>query len=185
MNQHVRIVHVAPDSKARFTTREFLRMAESGALDDMKIELVNGELERMPPPGNRHGARQIKVALRLGAVVAEDLLRGEVGIDLGESTVLGCDIALLRVPVEENRMLVPADVLLTVEVAETTLARDTGMKRFSYAEANIPHYWVIDGERSIVHVYREPAAGDYAQMHTVKFGAPLVVPGTDATIVID
>ena len=185
MKEHVRIPTAAPDGRARFTTCEFLRMADAGAFEGMKVELVAGELERIPPPGNRHGLRQIKVALRLGAIVAEELLRGEVGIDLGENTLLGCDAALLRAPVAENRMLLPSDVLLAVEVAESTLARDTGMKRFAYAEAGIPHYWVVDGERSVVHIYGDPVAGDYAEVSTARFGGPLAVPGTGAAIVID
>lgn len=185
MNQQVRSLQAAPDGKTRFTMAEFLRMIETGAFDDMKIELIEGELVRMPPPGNRHASRQALVLIRLSAIVPEERLSGEVGIDLGNDTLLGCDTAILRAAVAENRMLLPADVLLAVEVAESTLAHDTGMKRFAYAAADIPHYWVIDGERAVVHVYGEPVAGDYAQVSTVKFGAPLAVPGTAATIVID
>jgi Uma2 family endonuclease len=87
--------------------------------------------------------------------------------------------------VSGNRILQPAEVELAVEVAETTLSRDMGMKRMKYAAAGIAHYWVIDGERSRVHVWGEPVNGDYAQIATVRFGEPLAVPGTDATIVID
>ena len=168
MNKPLRTLYAAPDGRARFTTAEFLRMAESGAFDGMKVELVNGELERTPPPGSRHAARQMKVGLRLGAIVPEALLLGEVGIDLGNDTLLGCDLAVLRVPLEGNRMLAPGDILLVVEVAESTVPRDTGMKRFAYAEAGIPHYWVVDGERSVVHVHGEPVAGDYSDVGTVK-----------------
>lgn len=185
MNKPLARLYAAPDGHARFTTAEFLRMCDSGAFDDMKVELVKGELQRMPPPGNRHGARQAKVLIRLGAAVPIERLRGEVAIDLGDNTLLGCDSVVLRVPVKDKRRLVPADVLLAVEVAETSVARDTGMKRFAYAEAGIPHYWVIDGDRSVVRVFGEPLAGDYASVSTVKFGALLAVPGTDATIVID
>ena len=111
-------------SPARFTTAEFLRMCESGAFDDMKIELVDGELERMPPPQNEHGRRQSTAVIRLSRVIAEELLRGEVGIDLGNDTVLGCDAAILVAPVLGNRILRPDEVRLAVEVAETTRSRD-------------------------------------------------------------
>lgn len=149
MNQYVGILQAAPNGKARFTTTEFLRMCDSGAFDDMKVELVNGELERMPPPGTRHGTRQAMVLIRLSAVVSSERLLGEVGIDLGNDTLLGCDAVVLKTPIVDDRRLVPADVLLAVEVAETSVPRDTGMKRFAYAEAGIPHYWVLDGERSV------------------------------------
>ncbi len=176
-------VPVASNS-ARFTTAEFLRMCEVGAFDDIKVELVDGELERMPPPGNEHGRRQMMVGIRLSRVIDEELLRGEVGIDLGNDTVLGCDAAILAAPVSGNRVLQPGEVTLAVEVAETTMWRDMGMKRVKYAAAGIAHYWVIDGERSVVHVWGEPVNGDYAQIGTVRFGEPLAVPGTDKTIVI-
>lgn len=185
MNKPLARLYAAPDGHARFTAAEFLRMCDSGAFDDMKVELVKGELERMPPPGTRHAARQAQVLIRLSMVIALERLVGEVGIDLGDDTVLGCDAVVLHAPVMENRRLVPADVLLAVEVAETSVPRDTGMKRLAYAEAGIPHYWVLDGDRSVVRVFSEPLAGDYVSVSTVAFGAPVAVPGTDRTIVID
>jgi Uma2 family endonuclease len=183
MNKPASFMSVAA-GPARFTTAEFLRMCEVGAFDDIKVELVDGELERMPPRQNEHGRRQSMVVIRLSRVIAEELLRGEVGIDLGNDTVLGCDAAILIAPASGNRILRPDEVALAVEVAETTAARDMGMKRLKYAGAGIAHYWVIDSARSVVHVWSEPLNGDYAQVSTVRFGEPLAVPGTDQTIVI-
>jgi len=173
----------ATDYRARFTTPEFLRMCQTGAFDDIKVELIDGELERMPPPHNEHGRRQASLVIRLARVVAEALLRAETAIDLGADTVVGCDAAILKAPVSGNRILQADEVALAVEVAETTLARDMGMKRIKYAAAGIAHYWVIDGERSVIHVWGDPVNGDYAQIATVRFGDP--VPGTDAAVVID
>ncbi len=75
-------------------------------------------------------------------------------------------------------------MLLVVEIAETTLTRDMGTKRARYAAAGIPEYWVVDGARSVVHVHREPIDCDYALIHTARFGEPLAVPGTEATILL-
>ena len=86
---------------------------------------------------------------------------------------------------EGNHLLVAHDLLLVIEVAETSVARDTTMKRFAYASGGIPHYWVIDGNRSVVYVYANPLEGDYTQFHSVGFGETLDVPGTDGTITID
>lgn len=99
--------------------------------------------------------------------------------------MLGCDVAVLREPVEGNRLLIAADILLVIEVAETSVARDTTMKRFAYASGGIPHYWVVDGNRSVIHVYANPLEGDYTRFHSVGFGETLDVPGTDGTITID
>jgi Uma2 family endonuclease len=57
MNSSARSLCLDQKAKARFTTAEFLRMGESGAFDDIKVELVDGELERMNPPQTAHAAR--------------------------------------------------------------------------------------------------------------------------------
>lgn len=176
----------ARSGKARFTVGEFTQMMMAGAFADMKVELIEGELERMNPPMSGHGNRQMIVGIKLWQALGEDSSRvtGEVSIRLDETTVVACDAAVLHAPIEGNRLLSPRDMLLVVEIAETTLDRDTGIKRRKYAEAGIAHYWVVDGQREVVHVYGEPIDGDYADIATVRFGAPLAVPGTDATITL-
>jgi Uma2 family endonuclease len=172
-------------AKARFTIAEFVRMGESGAFDDMRIELVDGELERMDLPLASHAARQAKIGIRLSGLLPEARIMGGVAVDLGNDTVLGCDVAVLREPVEGNRLPVAADFLLVIEVAETSVARDATMKRFAYGRGGIPHYWVVDGARSVVHIYASPVEGDYTRFHSVGFGEPVAVPDTDGTITID
>ena len=173
-------------ASARFTTAEFRDMAASGAFDGMKVELIDGELQRMNPPNSDHGMRQATIIGKLWATFERrgEVVTGETGIQLDDDTVVGCDVAVLRAAVEDNRLLDPADLLLVVEIAETTLDRDTGIKRRKYAAAGIAHYWVIDGARRVVHVYGEPVAGDYAAIATVRFGELLAVPGADAAITL-
>lgn len=136
----------------------------------------------MPPPGNDHSRLQIAVVAGLLGVSSPALVRGDTGIDLPDRTVLGCDVALLRETVAGRRMLLPQQLVLVVEIAETTLDRDPGMKRRKYAAAAIPVYWVVDGSRSVVYVHADPVEGDYAEIHTVKFGQSLAVPGYERTI---
>jgi Uma2 family endonuclease len=186
MNRQVRITP-SDSFKARFTATEFLRMAEMGAFDDMKMELVDGELERMNPPMGGHSSRQAMVIGTLWPIAraAGLALLGEVGLDMGDALVLACDAALLRRPVTERRLVDPTETLLVIEIAETTIERDLGMKRGAYARAGVPHYWVVDGARSIVHVFADPQDGEFRIHGAIGFGEPLAVPGTDATIVID
>jgi Uma2 family endonuclease len=192
MNKHAAIVRAEPEPQvqsapARFTSAEFIRMAEAGAFDDMKIELVDGELERMNPPMSNHSWYQSSVfATLLPIARAAGLFAlAETGLRLSEATVRACDVALVRARPDKNRLFDAADIVLAVEIAETALARDMGPKRTDYARVGIAHYWVVDGARSVVHVFGEPIEGDYAQVQTVRFGEPLLVPGTDATIIID
>lgn len=170
-------------TKARFSLDEFVRIYESGALGDSRLELVDGEIERMSPAMGTHFGFQGDV---FGALISAVGKRAvvEAGIDLGDATMLGCDVAVLHAPMRERRFLQPDEVLLAIEVADTTLDRDLGMKRHRYAEAGIAHYWVVDTHRSVVHVFSRPAEGDYAGLELVPFGSPLAVPGTDATITL-
>ena len=71
-----------------------------------------------------------------------------------------------------------------VEVSESSLDRDRHDKGRIYANDGIPVYWVVDGGHSIIHVHAEPVEGEYTNVRTVRFGEPLAVPGTDATITL-
>lgn len=173
-------------TKARFTTTEFVRMIESTVFEDMKIELIDGELERMAPPHGGHAARHAEVAGMVWQAARAAGLHSliEMGIRIDDDTVLVCDVALASRPIAADGFAEPAALLLVVEIAETTMARDMGMKRALYAAAGIPEYWVVDGKRGGVHVHREPIDGDYALIDTVRFGEPLAVPGTEASIIL-
>jgi Uma2 family endonuclease len=170
---------------ARFSADEFAQMMASGAFEDMWVELVDGEIQRMPPPGNTHGLTQIKVLNRLLAVVPETLVRPEIAIEIGENTVLAGDTAVLSREIEADGPL-PADaVALVVEVSVSTRDRDLGLKRRLYAAVAIPTYWVVDVERRLIHVFDRPEHGDYMGLALVAFGAPLAVPARAASIVIE
>ncbi|HVF93747.1 MAG TPA: Uma2 family endonuclease, partial [Sphingomonas sp.] len=149
-------------------------------------ELIDGELERMAPPLGGHAARQSEVGGLLWQVARAAGLFSlvEMGIQIDDYSVLVCDVALARSPVDVDGLADPATLLLVVEIAETTLLRDMGLKRAAYAAAAIAEYWVVDGKRSVVHVHREPVEGDYAFITTVRFGEPLAVPGTGSSITI-
>nr|WP_240456592.1 Uma2 family endonuclease [Sphingomonas yabuuchiae] len=179
------MARLSSDTRARFTAPEFLHMVESGAFEGMKVELIDGELERMNPPMNGHSAAQANVVFYLAQKLGLAVVRAETGLVLNDSTVVACDAALLRQPLVENRFLTPYDVQLVIEIAQTTQSRDMGLKRMLYAQAGIPTYWVIDGVRRVVHVYADPVEGDYCSVHTVRFGEALAVPGSDAAITLD
>ncbi|HEX8389786.1 MAG TPA: Uma2 family endonuclease [Sphingomonas sp.] len=179
-----RIIADVRSRGARFTTAEFARMCELGAFDDMEVELIDGELQRLILPMNPHASRQAMVVVRLAQVRPLELVRGEIGIDLGDDTVLGCDAALLRAPLLENRWPRPDELSLVVEVSETTLGRDLGLKMPRYAAAGVANCWVIDGAASVVHAFSDPMDGSYRNVRVTPFGEPLSVPGTDATITL-
>lgn len=170
---------------ARFTADEFLRMAELGAFQDMKVELSHGELIRMILPHDPHGAMQAQLIGKLYVATGGDPgVRGEVAVRLSDDTVRGFDAGLIH-PVAGAKALAPENVRLAVEVSGTTLKEDPGPKARDYADAGLPACWVIDVNARIVHAMTEPAAGAYARRDIVRFGEPLPIPGRDATIILD
>ena len=168
----------------RFSKAEFVRICGAGLLHDIRLELVDGRLERMTPPMGVHSNRQTRIVVTLWQSFGDRAVV-EAGIEIDDETVLISDIAVLRAPMREHRFLKPEEVTLVIEVAETTADRDLGIKRIRYAEAGIAHYWVVDGVRSIVHVYGGPQDGVYQQLAVVPFGEPLAVPGSDRTITVE
>lgn len=176
-------IGISESFRARFTAVEFAQIFAGASSLDIRLELVDGYLERMTPPMGGHSTRQAAIVGTLWAALRERAV-AEVGIELDGNTVLVCDAAILHRPMNEQRFLRPDEVMVAVEVAETTLDRDLGLKRLAYARAGIPHYWVIDGPHAVVHVFDQPENGDYASVTLVPFGQRLMIPGTDAAIVI-
>jgi Uma2 family endonuclease len=171
---------------ARFSAAEFLRMAELGAFDDMKVELDHGEIIRMNPPYGPHGAAVADIIVALAAAVrgSGQRVTGEAAILLSDETVYAFDAAVVRGEVQ-NRPYEPHELLLAVEVAHTSLSRDLGRKSAEYARAGIPNYWVVDVRARAVHVMSEPAADKgYAQPRVVRFGEPLELPEGLGTIIL-
>ena len=185
MNQHVRI-RPAPEGFAydAFTASDFLQMLELGAFEDMRAELVGGVIEKMAPANGEHGQQNAGIVIKLAkALGANAAIATDLAVLIDEDTIRGVDIAVAHTKFPKG----PArgsDLLLAVEIAETTLSRDLGAKANDYARAGIPTYWVVDLNGHAVHVMSEPSDAGYASRVIVRFGEALAVPGSDATIVI-
>ncbi len=176
---------------ARFTAAEFVELAQHPPIVDWpgKIELVEGEIVRMAPANVRHWNMQRIAFLQLQSVVAaagiDWIIGQEPTIRLDADTIREPDVAVLRDPDLTATLFDGSALFLAVEVADTSLALDLGRKRRDYAEAQVPHYWVIDLNGRCIHVMTDPVAGDYAIRSLIRFGEPLAVPDTGSSIVID
>ena len=178
---------VEGSAPARFTAAEFLRMADLGAFEDMKVELDHGELVRMNPPHTAHGIGQARITFALAEALRGTAVTvtGEVTIVLDADTVRAFDAALVAPGALKEEVLRPEHVLLGVEVADTSLAQDLGRKQRDYARAGIPIYWVADVNARVVHVMSNPVRGEYGRREVLRFGEPLELPDGLGTIVLD
>ena len=152
----------------RFSIANYHRMGEAGILGpELPTELIDGEVVEMPPIGHPHaGTFNLLSDLLKEAVGRRAVIAFQNPVRLDDYTEPLPDIALLRPRADYYRAGHPApdDVLLLIEVAETSLAYDRNVKLPRYARAGIPEAWLVDlgGRRLTMH--RRPAGGAYTEI---------------------
>jgi Uma2 family endonuclease len=169
--------------RRRFNVEDYYRMAEAGILgEDDRVELIEGEIVEMPPIGSPHGGG-VKALNRLFSRLVGDraIVSVQDPVRLSEISEPVPDVCLLRPRQDLYRDSHPrpADVLLLVEVADTTAAFDRRVKLPLYARAGIAEYWIVDLEAGIVEVFRGPGPEGYAERAEFRPGdsvAPAAFP---------
>ena len=155
-------------TRRRFTVGEYYRMAEAGILrPGERVELIEGEIITMAAIGSRHAAVVTRLQRRFERALGDRaLVRVQNPVRLSDLSEPEPDVALLRPHADyyASAHPGPADVLLMIEVAETTLAFDRGTKLPLYAIAGIPEYWIVDLGGDRIEVYREPGATGYSDV---------------------
>lgn len=157
-------------NRHRFTAEEYRAVADAGVLgEDDRVELVGGEIVDMAPIGSRHLA--CVVALNHLLVEASGgmfFVSVQNPVRLGERDEPQPDLSLLgRKPrPEASAPPGPADVLVVVEVSDTTLSYDRSVKLPLYAEAGVPEAWIVDLAGQRVEVHHGPGPGGYGDSWT-------------------
>ena len=148
------------------TVAEYQRMGEAGILgEDDRVELLEGLLAVMSPIGPRHAlAVDALNELLVAAVAGRARVRVQnpVTLDNGSEPTPDITVVRSRWPGYPARHPGPDDVLLLVEVADSSIRVDLGAKRAIYARAGIREYWVVDLTKDVIHVHRAPGNGRYA-----------------------
>jgi Uma2 family endonuclease len=161
----------------RLTVGDYYRMAEAGILPpEERVELIEGEIIDVPPPGSRHaGTIDHLVDILKEAVGRRAIVRSQNPLRLDDYTEPQPDIVLLRPRPDFYKSSHPnaKDVLLVIEVADTSLRYDRDVKVLLYARHGIPEVWLIklDGEWLTRH--RDPREGMYQQVDQPSIGSAL------------
>lgn len=147
----------------RWSVEEYRQMARAGLLGEAdRVELIEGELIDMAPIGSKHAFRVDSLARALQLAVGKALLvRVQNPILLGERSEPQPDIALVKDRNYAESHPGVKDVLLVIEVSDTTLAYDRDVKLSLYARHGIPEVWLLDVNADELTVYREPAEDQY------------------------
>jgi Uma2 family endonuclease len=164
--------------RRRFTAEEFERLAEAGILaEDERVELINGEIVQMSPIGRRHAAG----VARIGDLFAERLRRRALvwvqnPVHLGPDQAPQPDVALLRRRADYYRASAPgpADILLVVEVADTSAEYDREVKLPLYGQAGVAEAWLVDLSADRLLVARQPAPDGYRTVAVLGRGEQVV-----------
>lgn len=150
------------------TVDDYHKMGEAGILgEDDRVELIDGELIDMAPIGSNHAGIVMRLITLLGAAVAgRAIISPQNPVRLGEHSEPQPDIAILRYRNDFYRAShpQPEDVLLLIEVADTTIHYDRDAKLPLYARHNIPEVWLIDLQQERVEISRQPSSDGYRQI---------------------
>jgi Uma2 family endonuclease len=185
MGSAVRVTSVAEGlPRRRFTVAEVEAMVTAGVMEeDERVELIGGELVPMSPKGLDHEV--VKIALVDCWIRARPIacrVAQETTFRLSEDTYLEPDVVIYPRATGIGG-LSASNVLLVVEIADSSLRYDIGRKAALYASFGIRELWVIDAVRLTTRVFRDPAAGGYG--NASDFGpadrlTPLIAPEASA-----
>jgi Uma2 family endonuclease len=166
--------------RRRFTVAEVEAMVAAGVMEeDERVELIGGELVPMSPKGNQHEVvKSALIDLWIRSRPDDCRVTQETTFRLSEDTYLEPDV-VIYLRTTGLPALTGTNVLLVVEIADSSLRFDIGRKAALYASFGIRELWVIDAVRLTTRVFREPAADGYR--NASDFGpadriTPLIAP---------
>jgi len=173
-------------TKKLFTVAEYYKMYEAGIFaPDERTELIDGEIITMSPMGLPHGSSVMRATDFLVPLLkGKALVSVQVPVDLDEYNEPVPDLCLLK-PSEDyyaSRRADPSDVLLVIEISETSLAYDSGRKLRAYARARIGEYWILNLKDQTLLVFRDPANKRYATRLTFHRGDSISVNAFPETV---
>ncbi len=170
-------------TKYRFTVDDYHRMGEAGILtEDDRVELLDGEIVAMAPIGDRHAGEVGQLSSIFTRLLGEQVIVWvQNPIILGPHWEPQPDICLLRPRPDFYKTGKPhaEDVLLVIEVADTTLEMDRQVKIPKYGRVELPEAWILDINDPGLLVFREPYEDGYRSVERISPGdsiAPLAFP---------
>ena len=163
-------------AKLGLRVEDYLLIAKTGAFEAHgKTELIEGDVYAMNAQYSGHARIKTRLATRINAALTaaglplEALI--EVSVQLSDDTMPEPDISVTSYTGNDP---VPLDqLILVVEVSDTTLAIDLGRKRSLYARAGVPEYWVVDVEGGTIHQMWAPSGADFGETRVISFGKPI------------
>lgn len=171
--------------RMKIDVERYHRMIDAGIFArGERVELIEGELLAMTPIGSLHAFAGHEFVRQLYAAGAESrsVIAQGSPLVLGDSSEPEPDVVLLRLPADRYRASKPTerDVLLVIEIAQSSLKFDRGPKLALYARFAIPEVWICDLDGRQLECFTEPLNGTYERSRSLGVGdaaEPALLPG--------
>ena len=167
---------MATETKLRlFDVDEYYAMAEAGILsEDDRVELLAGEIVAMAPIGSMHADCVDRLTrLLITEVGQRAVVRVQNPVRLGDRTEPQPDLVLVNWRDYSSAHPGPEDVLLLIEVSDTSVHLDRNVKLPLYAKSGIREVWVVNLPAKSVEVYSEPSGSEYGRSRVVGIDGDL------------
>lgn len=173
----------------RFTVAEYQHMGVTGVLDpDIRTELLDGEVVEMAPIAPPHNSSVMRFNAQFSRRFGDrSIVSVQAPMILSRFSMPEPDLLLLRTRSDFYSLThpTPDDVLLAVEVADTSLASDRGRKLPLYASAGVAEVWIVDVNARTIEAHWEPSPNGYRQTRTAARGeaiTPQAFPDTEIRV---
>lgn len=154
-----------------WTREEFHRLGDFGWFEGRRAMLIHGNLIEEGPMNPPHASGVRRVAKQLEQLFGSNFaVSVQLPVNLDADTDPHPDVCVARGSIDtyDTRHPEPQDIVLVVEVADTSLKFDLTTKATLYAEAGIPEYWVLDVIQQQLHVLRDPVNGVYTNVQVLN-----------------
>ena len=172
----------------KFTSDDYELIIANGIIaEDARVELIDGEIITMSSIGANH----VKVVGLLNTLLArmtgsDVIVNAQSSIRLPNDNEPEPDIALIRADYDDTMLPRPGDVLLVIEVADSSLAYDREVKLPLYAAAGIPEAWLVDIPAGRIERHTEPSADGYGAIAIARRGATVTATTLpDVAVTVD
>lgn len=172
--------------KQLFSVADYYKLAEVGILKNTdRVELINGEILKMSPINSEHSSIVNTITRLLIQKIGDTALvsiQNPIRLDEYSEPEPDILVAEYRDDLYEDSHPTPAETLLLIEVADSSLAYDRKIKTKLYAIAGIREYWVVDVKNRKIEVYTTPFDGEYQNKNSYQPGATITANQLEWTV---
>lgn len=163
----------------KFTVQQYELMLEAGVFAESdRLELINGEIRVMSPIGRKHAVCVAKATKNFERKLGDrTIIWAQNPILLSNYFQPRPDLAILKLRDDfyAEALPTPDDILLLIEVADSTIAYDRDVKSSLYAANGVPEMWLFDVNKRVVEGYSQPSASGYKRMQRYDKNDTLVM----------